>query len=81
MATAKKEETKKDKTKKLTLQEKLDAVTFKNKEATDISDLQKENTKLKDMIAAQPKSKRGPSQASRIQGLQVLTNTLGTQKV
>lgn len=74
MATTKKDNTEKEEPKKLTLQEKLDAITFKNKEATDISDLQKENTKLKDMIASQPKSKRGPSQASRIQGLQTLGN-------
>lgn len=74
MATTKKDNTEKEEPKKLTLQEKLDAITFKNKEATDISDLQKENTKLRDMIAAQPKAKRGPSQASRIQGLQTLGN-------
>lgn len=65
-------------TKKLTIDQKLDAIAFSNRQANEIARLQREKT-LKDNIAASLKSKRGPSNAGRIQGLQYLRNTLGTQ--
>jgi hypothetical protein len=89
MATAKKVETKKTETKKVeetkpeekkkTLTETLNDINFKNRQAKDVSDLQSENIKLKDMIIAQKKSKRGPSASGRIQGLQTLNPALGQQ--
>jgi len=61
------------------LKEVLDAVTFKNKQVADVSDLQSENKKLRDMISSQKKSSRGPSSAGRISGLQGLNPRLGQQ--
>jgi hypothetical protein len=65
--------------KKLTLTEKLNDINFKNKQAKDMSDMQAENKKLKDMIASQKKSSRGPSNSTRISGLQTLNTSLGQQ--
>jgi hypothetical protein len=79
MAKDKKTEEKKPEVKKTTLAEDLDAMNFKNKQVTDVSDLQTENKKLKDMIIEQKKSKRGPSASSRISGLQGLNTRLGQQ--
>jgi len=64
---------------KTRLKEVLDAVTFKNKQVADVSDLQSENKKLRDMISSQKKSSRGPSSAGRISGLQGLNPRLGQQ--
>ena len=65
-------------TKKLTIDQKLDAIAFSNRQANEVARLQREQ-KLKDKIAASTKSKRGPANAGRVQGLQYLRNTLGTQ--
>ena len=59
----------------------LQDIANKYKKASDESKLKKENTRLKTQIANKSKAKRGPSMANRIQGLQVISNTLGTQKV
>jgi hypothetical protein len=60
-----------------TLQQKLDAITFKNKQVKTIQDLQAENTKLKDMMSRKG-SKRSNS-VPRIQGLGKLEGNLGMQ--
>ena len=65
--------------KRKSIADTLNEITFNNKQAKDVSDLQAENNKLKDMIIAQRKSKRGPSSAGRIQGLQTLNPALGQQ--
>lgn len=62
--------------KPLSLQQKLDAIAFKNNQIKMVSDLQSENARLKDMMASK-RSRRGS--APRIQGLQTLKNTLGKQ--
>jgi len=58
----------------------LQDIADRKRKSSDDSKLKKENTRLKNQIANQAKAKRGPSMANRIQGLQVLENTLGTQK-
>jgi len=65
--------------KRKSIADTLNEITFNNRQAKDVSDLQAENTKLKDMIIAQRKSKRGPSASGRIQGLQTLNPALGQQ--
>lgn len=65
--------------KKKTLSEKLNDINFKNKNAQEISSMQAENKKLKDIIIAQKKSSRGPSNSTRISGLQTLNPNLGQQ--
>lgn len=65
--------------KAMTLRDKLDAITFKNEQAQKVADLVKEKEKVKSMIENAQKSKRGPSLANRISGLETLKNTLGKQ--
>lgn len=67
-------------TSKETLQDKLDKISFKNKEIADIRKLQTENAKLKDAIGRKESVTRQSSVGS-IQGLQRLRNTLGTQNI
>lgn len=74
---AEEEEEKKDK--KISVKERLDAVAAKNEQIKMIDDLQNENAKLKDQIGKRKKGSREPSAAGRIQGLQTIKNSLGTQ--
>lgn len=62
--------------KKKTLAETLDAITFKNKQISDITNLQNENARLKDMIGSKARKR---SSAPSISGLETLKNTLGKQ--
>jgi hypothetical protein len=74
MATEKQEPTKKS------LQQQLDAITFKNAQAQKIKAMQEDKQKLKDNLGRN--KKRYESSAGRVQGLQApqgLRNTLGTQ--
>ena len=71
MATAKQE------TPKATLQQQLDAITFKNSQAEKIKAIQEGKQKLKDRMGRN--RERRVSAAGRISGLQTLNNSLGNQ--
>lgn len=70
---------KKEENKKVNVQERLDAIAAKNDQIKMIDDLQSENARLKDQIGRRKKGSREPSAAGRIQGLQIIKNTLGRQ--
>lgn len=73
MAEKQKEEPKKGNT----LQQDLDAITFKNEAISKINDLQNENIKLKDMMG---RNKKSEDQSDvRIYGLRGLEGNLGGQ--
>lgn len=78
---AKEKETKKEEKKEekstLTLQQKMDAITFRNDQAKMVNDLQSENAKLKQMVGNRGGRRR--AQAPKIQGLQTLKGNLGRQ--
>jgi hypothetical protein len=74
---AKEKETKKEEKSTLTLQQKMDDITFKNDQIKMVRDLQSENAKLKQMVGNRGGKRR--SQAPNIQGLQTIKNTLGRQ--
>lgn len=65
--------------KKKSFREEYDAIAAKNADISHMESLTKENTSLKKKIAESAKSKRGPANASRIQGLATIKNTLGNQ--
>jgi len=65
--------------KKVNVKERLDEVGAKNNQIKMIADLQSENASLKDQIGRRKKTSREPSAAGRIQGLQIIKNTLGNQ--
>lgn len=67
----------KQEVKKPTLQEQLDAITFKNEQAQKIKDIQEGKQRLKDRMGRN--RERRVSAAGRISGLQTLTNSLGNQ--
>jgi hypothetical protein len=71
MAKGKQEE------KKQTLQQQLDAITFKNEQAQKIKAIQEGKQKLKDRMGRN--RERRVSSAGRISGLQTLNNSLGNQ--
>tara|TARA_B100001057_G_C22764776_1_gene917247 strand:+ start:181 stop:411 length:231 start_codon:yes stop_codon:yes gene_type:complete len=60
----------KDKDKKQTLQEKLDAIVFKNKQANVIKKMVNENKRLKEELGR--KTKRKTSSNTKIAGLKTL---------
>lgn len=74
-----KKETKKEEESKKTisLQQKMNDITFKNDQIKMVRDLQSENAKLKQMVGNRG-SKKG-AQAPKIQGLQTLKGNLGRQ--
>ena len=65
-------------TSKETKKEKPEDMTFKNKAVETINKLVHENAKLKDKMSKDKKGRR-VSAATKIQGLQTLTNKLGTK--
>jgi len=67
----------KEEVKKETLQQKLDAITFKNDQAEKIKAIQEGKQKLKDRLGRN--RERRVSAAGRISGLQTLSNSLGNQ--
>ena len=67
----------KEEVKKETLQQKLDAITFKNDQAEKIKAIQEGKQKLKDRLGRN--RERRVSAAGRINGLQTLSNSLGNQ--
>jgi hypothetical protein len=67
----------KEEEKKPSLQQQLDAITFKNEQAEKIKAIQEGKQKLKDRMGRN-KEKR-VSAANRISGLQTLNNSLGNQ--
>jgi hypothetical protein len=67
----------KEEVKKETLQQKLDAITFKNDQAEKIKAIQEGKQKLKDRMGRN--RERRVSAAGRISGLQTLNNSLGNQ--
>lgn len=67
----------KEEEKKQTLQQQLDAITFKNEQAEKIKAIQEGKQKLKDRMGRN-REKR-VSAANRISGLQTLNNSLGNQ--
>ena len=67
----------KEEVKKQTLQQKLDAITFKNEQAEKIKAIQEGKEKLKERLGRN--RQRRVSAASRIGGLQILNNSLGNQ--
>jgi len=67
----------KEEEKKPSLQQKLDAITFKNEQAEKIKAIQEGKQKLKDRMGRN-REKR-VSAANRISGLQTLNNSLGNQ--
>lgn len=64
---------------KPSLYQTLHDIPIKNAQIEQINKLKDENKTLRDAINERRKSTRGPSAAGRVQGLQVLKNTLGTQ--
>jgi len=57
-----------------------DDMAFRNVAIKRINDLSKDNAKLKDMVGRKSTQRRqAGSASSRIQGLQTIRNTLGTQ--
>lgn len=74
MATEKQEPTKKS------LQQQLDAITFKNAQAAKVKAMQEGKEKLKDKLGRNRKKYEGASgRVSGLQGLQGMGNTLGKQ--
>lgn len=75
----KQKESKKEEESKSTvsLQQKMDDITFKNDQIKMVRDLQSENAKLKQMMGNRGGKRR--AEAPRIQGLQTIKNTLGRQ--
>jgi hypothetical protein len=67
----------KEQAKKQTIQQQLDAITFKNDQAQKIKDIQEGKQRLKDRMGRN--RERRVSAASRISGLQTLNNSLGNQ--
>ena len=67
----------KEEEKKPSLQQQLDAITFKNEQAEKIKAIQEGKQKLKDRMGRN-REKR-VSAANRISGLQTLNNSLGNQ--
>jgi hypothetical protein len=65
--------------KKKSFREEYDAISAKNADISHMKSLEEENTSLKQKIAESAKSKRGPANAGRINGLATLKNTLGNQ--
>ena len=63
--------------KKPSLQQQLDAITFKNSQAEKIKAMQEGKQKLKDRMGRN--RERRVSAAGRISGLQTLNNSLGNQ--
>lgn len=61
-----------------TLAQKINDINTKKFQSDKEAALQKQNTELKERIAAN-KSKRGPSMANRVSGLQKLQPNLGKQ--
>jgi hypothetical protein len=68
-----------NKDKKVNVKERLDEVAAKNYQIKMIEDLQSENARLRDQIGKRKRGSRSESAASRIQGLQIIKNTLGKQ--
>lgn len=66
-------------TSKETTEKNEDEMSFKNSAIKTINSLMSENKKLRDSMGKSKKTRK-ESAASRIQGLQTLKNTLGTQK-
>jgi len=77
------EQKKSDNLSKEGLKDKLDDVTFKNESIARINALQSDNDKLKNYIGRKNAASetRQAGAAQRIQGLQVLKNTLGRQNM
>jgi hypothetical protein len=74
MATEKQEPTKKS------LQQQLDAITFKNAQAEKIKAIQEGKEKLKDKLGRNKKKYEGAAgRVQGLQGLQGMGNTLGKQ--
>ena len=73
------EEKEEKKDKKVNVKERLDEVAAKNEQIKMIDELQNENARLKDQIGQRKRGSRPQNAASRIQGLQSLKNSLGTQ--
>jgi len=67
----------KDKEKEKTLQEELDAITFKNKQANAIKKMTAENKRLKEELGR--KKKRNTSSNTRIAGLKTLGSAINTR--
>jgi hypothetical protein len=67
----------KEEVKKPSLQQQLDAITFKNSQVEKIKAMQEGKQKLKDRIGKN--RERRVSAAGRISGLQTLNNSLGNQ--
>lgn len=67
----------KEEPKKPSLQQQLDAITFKNSQAEKIKAIQEGKQKLKDRMGRN--RERRVSVAGRISGLQTLNNSLGNQ--
>lgn len=67
----------KEQAKKQTIQQQLDAITFKNDQAQKIKDIQEGKQRLKDRMGRN--RERRVSAAGRINGLQTLNNSLGNQ--
>ena len=67
---------------KETLAQTLDKITFKNETATKIAALQEQNKKLlAENIGKRKASRTSSNPATRIQGLQTIGNSLGTQRI
>ncbi len=72
-----KEKEKEEEKKAPTLQQDLDAISFRNEAISKINDLQNENIKLKDMMG---RNKKSPAQSEvNIYGLRGLEGNLGRQ--
>ncbi len=67
----------KEEVKKPTLQQQLDAITFKNEQAKKIKAIQEGKEKLKERLGRN--RQRRVSAAGRISGLQTLNSSLGNQ--
>ena len=67
----------KEEANKQTLQQQLDAITFKNEQANKIKAIQEGKERLKDRMGRN--RQRRVSAASRISGLQTVNNSLGNQ--
>jgi hypothetical protein len=67
----------KEEVKKPSLQQQLDAITFKNSQVEKIKAMQEGKQKLKDRMGKN--RERRVSAAGRISGLQTLNNSLGNQ--
>ena len=61
-----------------TLQQKLDAITFKNSQVKKIKAVQEGREKLKNSLG---RYKRRVAEGPRVQGLETIKNTLGRQNM